>query len=145
MPSWYKLLAMPQFYINGKEVKQNKAQYGDRKRTLSTLDNGNIVSIKHHIIDPLPSIYLDEQLINNPSEKLELIHYAVGLIPIALIGFGGAIGGVCVAAAAWTAFRVFRSNHDASAQALIITVVYCMFTFIYVAVALLIKGLTPGF
>jgi hypothetical protein len=101
----------PKLLLNGAVVKKKKGRYP------VTSDSGaeKLVQMRYNLVDPVPTLKIDEQTVNL-LEPLQWYEYAWSGLPILLIFAGGALGGLVGGAATIANGRIFRSNRGQLAK-----------------------------
>lgn len=95
----------PKLWLNGIAVKKEKGRYP------VTSDAGavKLIQMRYNLIDPVPTLKIDEQAVNL-LEPLQWYEYAWSGLPFLLVFAGGALGGLVGGAATIANGRIFRSN-----------------------------------
>ena len=95
----------PKLLLNGMVVKKEKGRYP------VTSDSGavKLIQMRYNLIDPVPTLKIDEQTVNL-LEPLQWYEYAWSGLPFLLVFAGGALGGLVGGAATIANGRIFRSN-----------------------------------
>ena len=95
----------PKLLLNGMVVKKEKGRYP------AASDSGavKLIQMRYNLIDPVPTLKIDEQTVNL-LEPLQWYEYAWSGLPILLVFAGGALGGLVGGAATIANGRIFRSN-----------------------------------
>ncbi len=101
----------PKLLLNGEAVKRQKGRYP------VTSDSGaeKLVQMRYNLVDPVPSIKIDDQAINLV-EPLQWYEYAWSGLPVLLVFAGGALGGFIGGIATVANGRLFRSERGSAAK-----------------------------
>lgn len=103
-----------------------------RNQYLITRDDGNkqLVKLKQVLIDPVPQVILDGEVIELV-EPLSVLQWIWSAIPILLVFFGGAIGGGIGGATFWINTRIFRSEMSSVEQYILVGLASAIAVFVY--------------
>ena len=101
----------PKLLLNGDVVKRHKGRYP------VTSDSGaeKLIQMRYNLVDPVPSVKIDDQAINLV-EPLQWYEYAWSGLPLLLLFAGGALGGVIGGVATVANGRLFRSERGPAAK-----------------------------
>jgi hypothetical protein len=93
--------------------------------------------MRYNLVDPVPTLKIDEQTVNL-LEPLQWYEYAWSGLPILLVFAGGALGGLVGGAATIANGRIFRSNRGQIAKYLFagLITVSAVVVFFVLAIAL---------
>jgi hypothetical protein len=105
------VFSSPKLLLNGAAVKKEKGRYP------VTSDSGamKLVQMRYNLVDPVPTLKIDEQTVNL-LEPLQWYEYAWSGLPILLVFAGGALGGLVGGAATIANGRIFRSERSSIAK-----------------------------
>ena len=101
----------PKLLLNGVAVKKVKGRYP----VASDSGAEKLVQMRYNLIDPVPTLKIDEQPVNL-LEPLQWYEYAWSGLPFLLVFAGGALGGLVGGVATIANGRIFRSNKGQSRE-----------------------------
>ena len=100
-----------QLVMNGQPLIKQNGVYQLRSNNGSNL----AVKVKPRLLDPIPNLEVGGRTIQL-MPALEWYQYVWMAIPITLVFMGGALGGLCGGAAAFTSGHIFRSDRSEIAK-----------------------------
>ena len=128
------LLSGPKVLIDGAPAERHKGAYLVRNNQGEAVE----VKLKSGLLDPVPRVEIAGQALRLV-KPLAWYEYLWMAIPIVLVFIGGALGGLCGAAAVYASARVFRSNQD-TAMKFVISTAYSLAAFVaWFAIAVIVS------